>query len=650
MSPEQARGAPVDGRTDLWALGAVLYEMLAGRRAFPADDRAVVFSVLNREPEPLGRVQPEVPPALARIVAKALAKSPGARYQTAAELLGDLEAGSVATPRTRMFRAGLLLAAVLASAVLLAVVRGWLPWPFVKEPAELRVAVLRPIVTSAGKDPEVAFVASEVVDAAIEGLLSFEGLHPIDPPESDERRGSEAERLRAADADEVLSSRLNCTGRWCWMTLRRLRGDEVLATAGPFEVQAGTENALQLADGIRLKLQRVYPDHHPRSSSEIQVRPRDYAEYITLERRVDSGESLGTEELAKLDELLRTSHDLLGAYLLAAGIARRQRDFDRALGYAADAERLAPHDPGPLFTRLRTEVEGNQLDAAQATLTRLAGLAPGDARIKSAEADLLEARGKLKEALVLRRKVVERRPTWRAILDLAVLETNLGESDSARRRLGALLKEQPSNQYVREHLARLEGLYGDLKSASALYHELIAAQPTRTSFTNLGFVRYLLGDPAGAAEAYRQALLLEPDHLSTRFSLATAMEAQGDKVQAQRFYRTLVKELQASPSLPDARTRMLHAQCLARLGQRTDAERLADEVLEQTQEDIQVINQAAQLYAILGDGPEAVHYTKRALKKGLRREWLTIPEFNSLKNNPEFQKLFASRPTGRAAS
>ncbi|HKI00708.1 MAG TPA: protein kinase [Thermoanaerobaculia bacterium] len=651
MSPEQARGAPVDGRTDLWALGAVLYEMLAGRRAFPADDRAVVFSILNREPEPLGRVRPEVPPALAQVVVKALAKSAEARYQTAAELLADLEASSVATPRRRMLRTGLFLAAVLASALIFAAFRGWLPWSFWK-PVELRVAVLRPVVTSVGKNPEVAFVASEVVDAAIEGLLSFEGLRPIDPPEPDEKKGSEVERRRSADADEVLSSRLSCAGRWCRMTLRRLRGDEVLATAKPFHFQVGVENAFQLDEGILVSLEQVYSGRSSSpGTSKRRVKPQDYAEYIAFERRVDGGKSLGAEELVKLDALLHTSPDLLGAYLLAAGIARRQRDFDRALGYAeraaARAEELARHDPRPLFTRLRIEVEGNQLDAAQVTLVQLADLAPGDVRVMSAEADLLEARGKLKEALVLRRKVAERRPTWRAILDLAVLETNLGESDSARRRLGALLKEQPNNQYAREHLARLEGLSGDLKRASALYEELIAAQPTRTSFTNLGFVRYLLGDPVGAAEAYRQALVLEPDHLSTRFSLAAALEAGGDKAQARRFYRTLAKELQAAPRLPDARTRMLHAQCLARLGKSADAARLAEEVLEQTPEDIQVINQAAQLYAILGDGPEALHYTKRALKKGLRREWLTIPEFDSLKNNPEFQKLLASRPSGK---
>src|SRR6185295_3393368 len=60
MSPEQARGDPVDGRTDLWALGALLYEMLAGRRPFAADDdQAVLFSILNREPEPLERIRSE---------------------------------------------------------------------------------------------------------------------------------------------------------------------------------------------------------------------------------------------------------------------------------------------------------------------------------------------------------------------------------------------------------------------------------------------------------------------------------------------------------------------------------------------------------------------------------------------------------------
>ena len=106
MSPEQVRGKPADKRSDLFSFGTILYEMLAGQRAFRGDTAAdTITAILTKEPPDLSQTNKDVSPGLDRIVRHCLEKNPEERFESARDVAFDLEAlsGSPEHPRRRGF-------------------------------------------------------------------------------------------------------------------------------------------------------------------------------------------------------------------------------------------------------------------------------------------------------------------------------------------------------------------------------------------------------------------------------------------------------------------------------------------------------------------------------------------------------------------
>jgi TolB-like protein len=295
MAPEQLRGQPADARSDLWALGVVLYEMISDQRPFQGQTGFELSSaILGKAPEPL----PEgVPEGLRTVIGRCLEKDPGQRYQHSQEVLRDLEslqlgmglAEPARPPRTlarwpwrswpSLAVGSALLAGVLAVGWALGFPRGGLVTP-------LRALAVLPVVNLSG-NPEQEYFTDGMTDALITDLSKIGALKVISLTSVMRYKGAKkvlSEIARELNVDSVLEASVvreanrvrvsvklieAMTDRSLWAESYERELSSILTLQG--------EVARSVARAVNLKLK---PEEAARLSSARKVNPATYEAYL----------------------------------------------------------------------------------------------------------------------------------------------------------------------------------------------------------------------------------------------------------------------------------------------------------------------------------------------------------------------------------
>ncbi len=324
MAPEQMRGRPADMRSDIWALGVVLYEMVAGTRPFLGNTGLELGSaVLNEPPRPLPA---HVPPALGGVIERCLEKEPARRYQRASEVRAALEAVSGASSPPRVWRPPIGRRAVVGATVALvaaAAIGGalWLasragtsssagPGPRISS------LVVLPLANLSG-DPAQEFFADGMTDALISELSQIAGLDVVSRTSAMQYKGSRkplAEIVRELGVDGVIEGGV----------LRE--GDQVRVTISLVGAESGKALWSQSFDREASGLLSLYGEVVRAIAGEVRV-------------------TLSPEEQARLTRSRSVNPEAYEAYLKGRMHWYKQtpQDVDRALQYFRFSQEKDPN-------------------------------------------------------------------------------------------------------------------------------------------------------------------------------------------------------------------------------------------------------------------------------------------------------------------
>lgn len=684
MSPEQVRGKPVDKRTDVWAFGCVLFEMLTSEPLFLGDTMSDTIAAILKLPPRWDALPAATPPRIRRILERCLEKDPNQRPRDLKEVRIEIEQAAsqpttisevqpaiefpAATPIStaavagrRRFRGRVVfVAATVVIAAFIAVLLWFSSSKGGRAGRDVPTIAVLPLVNLSG-NPSNEYIGTAVAETLMSNLASLDAITVVSRAPTGASNGNARDLARIArdlGVNFVVDGGVQQNDQRLKVTARLVRADGSVVWGGSYDGTASdlftieTQVAEQLTDALELRLTQTERAKLGRQPTTNIRALADYAQGRASLERIDMPGNL----------------DLAIESLSAA----TEEDPGFALAYAALGEAYwnryqQTKNPDWTIKAREAALEALRLDSNQSEVRRILALiyrGSGDNKramqelqkaLESRNSDdahrmigeILSDQGQIDAAVAEFDQAIAIRPNFWGHYDAKGLALyRAGQFKEAAAAFERVTQLQPDNAAGFQRLGTAYHAAGDTGKAIVNYRRALDLAPTAKAYANLGFIYYEQGKFTEAADAYNQALKLDPASHVTYRNLADVYQRMGQSDKAREAYAKAIEiantMLGVNPK--DASTLSHRALYEAKLGNRAAAERDAQAAVTISPSDGQVLYNRAVVHAIAGEKQSALKVLEQALAHGASAAVArSDDDLRVVAGTPEFEKLTAGK-------